>query len=109
MTEEFKTCPNCENPYGYHIENNAYECPECAHRWDISDQGLIVLDINGIELSNGDSVIIMKDLPIKGFSKSLKSGTKVKNIRLVDSDHNIDCKVEGFGALGLKSQFVKKV
>ena len=68
-----------------------------------------MLDINGIELSNGDSVIIMKDLPIKGFSKSLKSGTKVKNIRLVDSDHNIDCKVEGFGALGLKSQFVKKV
>ena len=109
MTEEFKTCPNCENPYGYHIENNAYECPECTHRWDISDQGLIVLDINGIELSNGDSVIIMKDLTIKGFSKSLKSGIKVKNIRLVDSDHNIDCKVEGFGALGLKSQFVKKV
>ncbi len=108
MTEEFKTCPNCENPYGYHIENSAYECPECAHRWDTSDQGLSVLDINGIELSNGDSVIIMKDLPIKGFSKSLKSGTKVKNIRLVDSDHNIDCKVDGFGALGLKSQFVKK-
>ncbi len=109
MTEEFKTCPSCENPYGYYIENNAYECPECAHRWDTSDQKLIVLDINGIELSNGDSVIVMKDLPIKGFSKSIKSGTKVKNIRLVDSDHNIDCKVEGFGALGLKSQFVKKV
>lgn len=108
MTEVLKTCPNCENPYGYQIENNAYECPECSNTWDASDQGLIVLDINGIELSNGDSVIVMKDLPIKGFSKSLKSGTKVKNIRLVDSDHNIDCKVDGFGALGLKSQFVKK-
>ena len=109
MTEEFKTCPSCENPYGYIVENNEYECPECTHRWDTSDQGLIVLDINGIELSNGDSVIVMKDLPIKGFSKSLKSGTKVTNIRPVDSDHNIDCKVDGFGALGLKSQFVKKV
>jgi len=108
MTEVLKTCPNCENPYGYQIENNAYECPECSNKWDASDQVLIVLDINGIELSNGDSVIVMKDLPIKGFSKSLKSGTKVKNIRLVDSDHNIDCKVDGFGALGLKSQFVKK-
>jgi protein PhnA len=108
MTEVLKTCPNCENPYGYQIENNAYECPECSNKWDVSDQGLIVLDINGIELSNGDSIIVMKDLPIKGFSKSLKSGTKVKNIRLVDSDHNIDCKVDGFGALGLKSQFVKK-
>ncbi|MBM3431085.1 MAG: alkylphosphonate utilization protein, partial [Bacteroidetes bacterium] len=86
----------------------AYECPECSNRWDASDQGLMVLDINGIELTSGDSVIVMKDLPIKGFSKSLKSGTKVKNIRLVDSDHNIDCKVDGYGALGLKSQFVKK-
>ena len=68
-----------------------------------------VMDAHGVELANGDTVMLIKDLPVKGFSKSLKSGTKVKNIRLTDGDHNISCKVDGIGAMGLKSEFVKKV
>ena len=67
-----------------------------------------ILDANGNELNDGDTVIVIKDLPVKGASKSVKAGTKVKNIRLTDGDHNIDCKIEGFGAMGLKSEFVRK-
>jgi protein PhnA len=91
-------------------------CPECAHEWNPNDVeevsteegGLVVKDSNGKILKDGDTVVIIKDLPVKGFSKSIKVGTKVNNIRLTDGDHNIDCKIAGFGAMALKSEFVKK-
>jgi protein PhnA len=89
-------------------------CPECFHEWDpalaetMADDSLRVFDSNGNELQNGDSVIVIKDLPVKGAPKPVKAGTKVKNIRLTDGLHNIDCKIEGFGAMGLKSEFVRK-
>ena len=90
-------------------------CSQCFHEWDpaaapeeTGDTALKVLDSNGNELQNGDSVIVIKDLPVKGMPKPVKAGTKVKNIRLTDGDHNIDCKIEGFGAMGLKSEFVRK-
>lgn len=91
-------------------------CPECAHEWNpeekrteesSADDG-IIKDINGNPLQDGDSVVVMKDLPVKGMPKPVKAGTKVKNIRLTDGDHNINCKIDGFGAMGLKSEFVKK-
>lgn len=103
------TCPNCQSPYGYPTEF-LMACPECGHEWDpkeVEEAGQVT-DMNGNVLQNGDSVIVMKDLPVKGMPKPIKSGTKVKNIRLVDGDHNIDCKIDGFGAMGLKSEFVKK-
>lgn len=108
-----KACPKCKSPYGYSLGNELYACPECSHEWNPSEEvveegGLKVLDSNGIELSNGDSVIVIKNLPVKGHPKPIKAGTKVKGIRLVDSDHNIDCKIEGFGSMALKSEFVKK-
>lgn len=89
-------------------------CPDCGLEWNPSedvetvDIGLVVKDANGALLANGDSVVIVKDLPVKGAPKSIKAGTKVKNIRLVEGDHNIDCKIDGFGAMGLKSEYVKK-
>lgn len=87
-------------------------CPECAHEWNPDDQQeperLIIKDANGNLLQDGDSVVLMKTLPVKGAPKPVKSGTKVKNIRLVDGDHNIACKIDGFGSMGLKSEFVKK-
>ncbi len=91
-------------------------CSQCFHEWDPAsivqeageDSPLKVLDSNGNELQNGDSVIVIKDLPVKGMPRPVKAGTKVKNIRLTDGDHNIDCKIEGFGAMGLKSEFVRK-
>ena len=91
-------------------------CPECAHEFNPEETSpetsesndLVVKDSNGNILQNGDSVTIIKDLPVKGFSKSIKVGTKVSNIRLVDGDHNIDCKIPGFGSMALKSEFVKK-
>jgi len=92
-----------------------YICPDCFHEWNIDDpelteepDGLVVLDANGNQLQDGDSVVTIKNLPVKGASKPIKAGTKVKRIRLTDGDHNIDCKIEGFGAVGLKSEFVKK-
>ena len=113
MSEELKECPSCESPYGYASEENQYTCPECSFEWTFvatptSSDELIVMDCNGVQLQNGDSVVVMKDLPVKGAPKSIKSGTKVNNIRLTDGDHNIDCKIEGFGAMALKSEFVKK-
>jgi protein PhnA len=89
-------------------------CPECGHEWNpdiIADQPeeFVVKDANGNILQNGDTVVTIKNLPVKGSSQSIKAGTKVRNIRLVDSDHNIDCKIDGFGAMALKSEFVKKV
>lgn len=86
-------------------------CSQCFHEFDPdeSSAGEKVLDANGNELSNGDSVVVVKDLPVKGAPKPVKAGTKVKNIRLrPDSDHNIACKIDGFGSMGLKSEFVKK-
>lgn len=89
-------------------------CPECGHEWNPNEtadkqEDFIVKDSNGNILQNGDTVVTIKNLPVKGSSQSIKAGTKVRNIRLVDSDHNIDCKIEGFGAMSLKSEFVKKV
>ncbi|MGY3052653.1 protein PhnA [Pedobacter sp. UYEF25] len=112
MSEEMRPCPNCKSPYGYSSGENAYACPECSNKWIASEpdgeEVLKVIDSNGNELSNGDSVIIIKNLPVKGAPKPVKAGTKVKNIRLTEGDHNIDCKIEGFGSMALKSEFVKK-
>lgn len=112
MSEEMKPCPQCKSPYGYSLGNEIYACPECSHEWNPDekedDDILKVLDSNGNELENGDSVIVIKDLPVKGAPKPIKGGTKVKNIRLTTGDHNIDCKIDGFGSMALKSEFVKK-
>ena len=106
-------CPKCESEYTY--ENGALTvCSMCFHEWNQEelaaqkDKEGKVFDANGNELQNGDSVVVVKDLPVKGAPKPIKAGTKVKNIRLTDGDHNIDCKIDGFGAMGLKSEFVKK-
>jgi protein PhnA len=110
MPEEMKPCPQCESPYGY-ITGDTFTCPECGHEWDPAEEkenGPAIKDANGNILQDGDSVVIIKDLPVKGASKAIKAGTKVKNIRLTDGDHNIDCKIEGFGAMALKSEFVRK-
>lgn len=109
-------CPKCHCVYTY--ENGSLAvCPECFFEWDsnqvaveeVTDAETVnVLDANGNPLQNGDAVILIKDLPVKGSPKSLKAGTKVKNIRLVNGDHNIDCKIEGFGSMALKSIYVRK-
>jgi protein PhnA len=89
-------------------------CPECAHEWSDGplapsvDAGTVVKDANGNELRDGDTVLVIKDLKVKGSSSVVKIGTKVKGIRLVEGDHNIDCKIDGLGAMKLKSEFVKK-
>ncbi len=92
-------------------------CPECGHEWnpiettesvEIEPDFTVVKDANGSVLQDGDTVVLIKDLPVKGASKAIKAGTKVKNIKLVSGDHNIDCKIEGFGAMALKSIFVRK-
>ena len=92
-------------------------CPECGHEWNPNEpievveeviDSSVVKDANGALLQDGDTVVIIKDLPVKGASKAIKAGTKVKNIKLTSGDHNIDCKVDGFGAMGLKSIFVRK-
>ncbi|MBF4693486.1 zinc ribbon domain-containing protein YjdM [Fusibacter ferrireducens] len=107
-------CPKCNCEYTYEM-GALYICPECAHEWAIKSperantEEKIIKDANGNVLSDGDSVTIIKDLKVKGSSSVLKIGTKVKNIRLVEGDHDIDCKIEGFGAMKLKSEFVKKV
>ena len=103
-------CPKCGSEYTYE-QDNLMVCSQCCNEWDPEE--LVnedkVLDSNGNELKDGDSVVVIKDLPVKGAPKPIKAGTKVKNIRLrPDSDHNIDCKIDGFGAMSLKSEFVKK-
>lgn len=107
-------CPKCHSEYTYE-DNNLYICPECAHEWSkndtaesIDDDAFVVRDANGNLLSDGDFVTVIKDLKIKGSSATLKIGTKVKILRLVEGDHNIDCKIEGIGSMMLKSIFVKK-
>lgn len=107
-------CPKCSSAYTYE-DGNLLICPECAHEWtleseaDQAEGAKIVKDANGNVLNDGDTITIIKDLKVKGSSSVLKIGTKVKNIRLVDGDHDIDCKIDGFGAMKLKSEFVKKV
>ncbi len=112
MSDELKPCPKCNSPYGYPTSDALFACPECGHEWNPSEiteeASKIVLDSNGNPLANGDSVIIIKNLPVKGAPKPIKAGTKVKNIRIVEGDHNIDCKIEGFGSMALKSEFVRK-
>lgn len=107
-------CPKCDSEYTYE-NGDLTVCTQCFYEWNESErvyeqqQAGKVYDANGNELQNGDSVVVIKDLPVKGASKPVKAGTKVKNIRLnLDSDHNIDCKIDGFGSMGLKSEFVKK-
>lgn len=113
MSEEI-ICPKCKSPYGYST-GNTLMCPECGHEWNESEtietsaEGeYIVKDANGNRLQDGDSVIVLKNLPVKGSPQPVKAGTKVKNIRLVQGDHNIDCRIDGFGAMALKSEFVRK-
>jgi len=105
-------CPECGSEYTYE-DRNMFICPECAHEWtadaENTEETKTVKDANGNILNDGDTVTIVKDLKVKGSSSTLKQGTKVKNIRLVEGDHDIDCKIEGFGAMKLKSQFVKKI
>lgn len=110
--EQLPKCPECSSEYTYEDGQN-YVCPECAHEWSLSaeaavEEGLVVHDANGNLLADGDTVIVVKDLKVKGSSSTLKIGTRVKGIRLVEGDHNIDCKIDGFGAMKLKSEFVKK-
>jgi len=108
--ENLPNCPKCNSEYTY-ADGELLICPECAHEWTLtstSEGELTVKDANGNVLNHGDTVILIKDLKVKGSSQDLKKGTKVKNIRLVDGDHNIDCKIDGFGAMSLKSEFVKK-
>jgi protein PhnA len=109
MEKEYN-CPSCKSPYGY-PQGLLIICPECGNEWSEKDSQLdvlIVIDANGNKLEDGDDVTIIKDLPVKGAPKPVKKGTKVKNIRLTEGDHNIDCKIAGFGAMALKSEFVKK-
>ncbi|WP_442602371.1 zinc ribbon domain-containing protein YjdM [Paenibacillus sp. KN14-4R] len=107
-------CPKCNSEYTYE-NGNLLVCPECGHEWmagteaDNGGDDKVVRDSNGNVLNDGDTVTVIKDLKVKGSSSTLKIGTKVKNIRLVDGDHDIDCKIDGFGAMKLKSEFVKKV
>lgn len=105
-------CPKCQSEYTYEDGDN-YVCPECAHEWSKvataeSEEVKVVRDANGNVLQDGDTITVIKDLKVKGSSSVVKVGTKVKNIRLVDGDHDIDCKIDGFGAMKLKSEFVKK-
>ncbi|USK73826.1 zinc ribbon domain-containing protein YjdM [Peribacillus frigoritolerans] len=111
---DFPNCPACDSEYTYE-DGSLFVCPECAHEWTVEaekengDQKKVIKDANGNALNDGDTVTVIKDLKVKGSSSVLKMGTKVKSIRLVDGDHDIDCKIDGFGAMKLKSQFVKKV
>lgn len=106
-------CPQCGSEYTYE-DGAMYVCPECAHEWAIAATEesaaniAVVRDAHGNELHDGDTVTVIKDLKVKGSSTVVKVGTKVRNIRLVDGDHDIDCKIDGIGSMQLKSEFVKK-
>ncbi len=105
-------CPKCESEYTYE-DGIMLVCPTCAHEWNLADEAAAaeedsVRDANGNVLQSGDTVVVIKDLKVKGTTTVVKGGTKVKNIRLVDGDHDIDCKIDGIGAMQLKSEFVKK-
>lgn len=107
-------CPKCNSEYTYE-DNGVFVCPECGHEWTLelnnenNEDKKVIKDANGNILSDGDTIAVIKDLKVKGSSSVIKIGTKVKNIRLVDADHDIDCKIDGFGAMSLKSEFVKKI
>ena len=109
----YPPCPKCGSELTYD-DGSQLVCPECAHEWakdaaaESAEQKRVVRDANGNELSDGDTVTVIKDLKVKGSSLVVKVGTKVRNIRLVEGDHDIDCKIDGIGAMGLKSEFVKK-
>ena len=106
-------CPQCSSEYTYQ-DGTLYVCPECGHEWAIDsavesqDDKRVVRDAHGNVLQDGDTVTVIKDLKVKGSSSAVKVGTKVRNIRLIDGDHDIDCRIDGFGAMQLKSEFVKK-
>lgn len=115
---EFPPCPKCSSQYTYADPSGFLVCPECAHEWsptaeaasDAGEQGpRVVKDSVGNVLQDGDTVTVIKDLKVKGSSSVVKVGTKVKGIRLVDGDHDIDCRIDGIGPMGLKSEFVKKI
>jgi len=111
---EFPNCSKCSSEYTYE-DRDMYVCPECAYEWskdgsdEASEDALVIKDSNGNLLQDGDSISVIKDLKVKGSSSVVKVGTKVKNIRLVEGDHDIDCKIDGIGAMKLKSEFVKKI
>ncbi len=110
---DLPNCPKCGSEYTY-ADGSMYICPECAHEWsadasaDSADSARVIKDSNGNVLADGDTITVIKDLKVKGSSLVVKVGTKVKNIRLVEGDHDIDCKIDGIGAMKLKSEFVKK-
>ena len=116
MSDAF-TCPQCSSPYAYPLDALII-CPECAHEWSAEasapaaepaeEEGLVVRDANGALLANGDSVVLVKSLPVEGAPRPIKIGTKVTNIMLVEGDHNISCKIPEFWAMMLKSEFVRK-
>lgn len=113
MSDLLPKCPKCHSTYTY-LDGSSFVCPECAHEWqeNLSEENHedIVKDANGNILNDGDSITVIKDLKVKGSSSVIKVGTKVKNIRLIhNSDHNIDCKIDGIGPMKLKSEFVKKI
>lgn len=105
-------CPKCQSVYTYE-DGALLMCPECGHEWSASAVEITddkqIRDSAGNVLQDGDTVTVIKDLKVKGSSSVVKIGTKVKNIRLVEGDHDIDCKIDGFGAMSLKSEFVRKV
>ena len=110
------SCPECSSTYTYE-DRDMFICPECGHEWGAqsSDEevGLLVRDSNGNPLADGDSITIVKDLKVKGAQSALKQGTNIKNIRLIDpkdnADHDIECRIDGFGVMKIKSEFVKKI
>ncbi|MDW0118282.1 zinc ribbon domain-containing protein YjdM [Sporosarcina thermotolerans] len=111
--ENLPNCPKCNSEYTYE-DGNLFVCPECAHEWTLESQEAnaeeaVIKDANGNVLNDGDTITVIKDLKVKGSSSVVKQGTKVKNIKLVEGDHDIDCKIDGFGAMKLKSEFVKKI
>jgi protein PhnA len=113
MTTELPACTKCGSDLTYEDGAN-YVCPDCAHEWpraaaaEAVEAAPVVRDANGNVLQDGDTVVVIKDLKVKGASSVLKVGTRVKGIRLVEGDHNIDCRIDGIGQMGLKSEFVKK-
>lgn len=108
---EFPNCPHCDSEFAYR-DGLLLICPACGYEWNPANapqaEDQAVRDANGNPLESGDSVIVIKDLKVKGSSQVVKGGTKVRNIRLVDGDHDIDCKIDGIGAMQLKSEFVRK-